>query len=154
MLNYNFGQSWCFPLNHSLLGKWSKVLAEGHLGGSAVERLPLAQGLILEFWDRVPYQAPCMEPASPSAYVSASLCLSWINKNLKKKMLAEPDTSEPKIHPIPKPGSSRDPQKSFPACHHRAGVFLPLIRTQESQMWRVFKLVLTRHFNSKGILIK
>ena len=28
----------------------------------------------------VPYQVPCREPASPSAYVSASLCLSWINK--------------------------------------------------------------------------
>ena len=30
----------------------------------------------------VPHWAPCMEPASPSAYISASLslCLSWINK--------------------------------------------------------------------------
>ena len=27
-------------------------------------------------WDRVPRQAPCMEPASVSACVSASLCLS------------------------------------------------------------------------------
>uniref|UniRef100_A0A8P0P9F4 Immunoglobulin V-set domain-containing protein n=1 Tax=Canis lupus familiaris TaxID=9615 RepID=A0A8P0P9F4_CANLF len=35
-----------------------------------------AQGVILEFWDRVPHRAPCMEPASPSAYVSASLCVS------------------------------------------------------------------------------
>ena len=36
--------------------------------------------------DRVPHWAPCREPASPSAYVSASLsvCLSWINKNLLK----------------------------------------------------------------------
>ena len=33
---------------------------------------------ILESQDRVPHQAPCMEPASPSACVSASfsLCLS------------------------------------------------------------------------------
>ena len=39
---------------------------------------PSAQGLILETRDRVPYQAPCMEPASPSACVFASLsvCLS------------------------------------------------------------------------------
>ena len=34
---------------------------------------PSAQGLILESEDRVPCQAPCMEPASPSACVSASL---------------------------------------------------------------------------------
>ena len=38
----------------------------GLLGGLAVERLPLAQGLILEYWDRVPHQALCMESASPS----------------------------------------------------------------------------------------
>ena len=49
---------------------------EGRLDGSAVERLPLAQGVILGFWDRVPHQAPCMESASLSAYVSASLCVS------------------------------------------------------------------------------
>ena len=48
----------------------------GSLGGSMVERLPLAQGMILESWDRVPHRAPCMEPASPSACVSASLSLS------------------------------------------------------------------------------
>ena len=47
----------------------------GRLGGSAVERLPSTQGEILEFWDRVPHRAPCMEPASPSACVSASLSL-------------------------------------------------------------------------------
>ena len=32
----------------------------------------LAQGVILETRDRVPRQAPCMEPASVSACVSAS----------------------------------------------------------------------------------
>ena len=48
----------------------------GHLGGSVVERLPLAQGVILETRDQVPYRTPCEEPASPSAYVSASLSLS------------------------------------------------------------------------------
>ena len=37
---------------------------------------PSAQSLILETRDRVPRRAPCMEPASPSAYVSASLCVS------------------------------------------------------------------------------
>ena len=52
----------------------------GRLGGSAVERLPLAQGVILETQDRVPHQASCMEPAFPSAYVSASLYISLMNK--------------------------------------------------------------------------
>ena len=52
-------------------------LLSGCLGGSVVECLPLAQGLIPEFWDQVPLQAFCMEPASPpSSYVSASLCVS------------------------------------------------------------------------------
>ena len=39
---------------------------------------PAAQGVILETRDQVPRQAPCMEPASPSACASASLslCLS------------------------------------------------------------------------------
>ena len=51
----------------------------GWLSGLA---LPSAQGLILETQDRVPRWAPCMEPASPSACVSASLSLSvlLINK--------------------------------------------------------------------------
>ena len=38
------------------------------------------QGMILESRDPVPHQAPCKEPASPSAYVSASLCVSLMNK--------------------------------------------------------------------------
>ena len=55
-----------------------------------VERLPLAQGVILETRDRVPRPAPCMEPASPSACVSASLSLSVshelkTNKQTKKR---------------------------------------------------------------------
>ena len=50
----------------------------GHLGGSAVEPLPSAQGVILETQDRVPHRVPCREPASPSACASAPLfvCLS------------------------------------------------------------------------------
>ena len=47
----------------------------GSLGGSAVGRLPLAQGAILESRDRVLLRAPGMEPASPSACVSTSLFL-------------------------------------------------------------------------------
>ena len=62
---------------------------QGHLGGSAIGSLPSAQGMILESRDRVPHRAPLMEPASPSACVSASLSLSLcifhekINKILK-----------------------------------------------------------------------
>ena len=44
-----------------------------HLGGSAVECLPLAQGMVPGSWDQIPHQASCMEPASSSACVSASL---------------------------------------------------------------------------------
>ena len=52
-----------------------KKKIRGSLGGSAVWRLPLAQGAILESRDQVPHRAPGMEPASPSACVSASLSL-------------------------------------------------------------------------------
>ena len=49
----------------------------GYLGGSVVGRLPLAQDMILGFRDQVLHWASCMKPASlPSAYVSASLCVS------------------------------------------------------------------------------
>ena len=45
----------------------------GCLGGSVVEHLFSAQGVILESRDRIPHWAPCMEAASPpSACVFAS----------------------------------------------------------------------------------
>ena len=50
-----------------------KVSVLGHLDGSVVEHLPLTQGIIPGSWDRVLHRAPSREPASPSAYVSASL---------------------------------------------------------------------------------
>ena len=54
----------------------------GHLRGSVIEHLPSAQGMILGSWDRVPHRAPCVEPVSPSACVSASLsvCVCLMNK--------------------------------------------------------------------------
>ena len=56
----------------------------GHLGGSSVELLPLSQGVILEFWDRVPHQASCMESASSLCLcLSLSLSLSLMNKYIK-----------------------------------------------------------------------
>ena len=42
---------------------------------------PSGQGVILEFQDPVPHQAPCIEPASPSACV----CLSLLSVSLMKK---------------------------------------------------------------------
>ena len=47
----------------------------GGLGGSVVEHLPLAQGVITGRRDQVPHLAPRREPVSPSAWVSASLSL-------------------------------------------------------------------------------
>ena len=58
----------------------------GCLGGSAVEHLPLAQGMILGSGYQVPHPASCSEPASSSAYVSVSLSVSLVNKyNIKKQ---------------------------------------------------------------------
>ena len=66
------------PFQTSLYMYPLKTNKLGHLGGSAVEHLPLAWGMIMESGDRVPHQAPGLEPASLYAYVSASLpvCLS------------------------------------------------------------------------------
>ena len=57
-----------------------EIEVEGHLGGSVVEHLPLAQVVIPECWDQVRHETPRKEPAFPSTYVSASLCVSLINK--------------------------------------------------------------------------
>ena len=48
----------------------------GAPGGSVVECLPSAQVVIPGSQDPVPHRALCMEPASPSACVSAFLSLS------------------------------------------------------------------------------
>ena len=53
----------------------------GCLGCSVVGCMLSTQGVILGSWDRDLHQAPCREPASPSASVSASLSgLSSMNK--------------------------------------------------------------------------
>ena len=49
-------------------------------GWLVVEGLPSTKGVIPESWDLVPHWGPCMEPASSSAYVSASLAVSLMNK--------------------------------------------------------------------------
>ena len=55
-----------------------KYLLPGRVGGSVVERLPLAQVVTPESWDQVLHWTPCMEPASPS--VSLPLSVSLMNK--------------------------------------------------------------------------
>ena len=76
---------------------WSELEnIRGRLGGSAVECLPSTQGVILETQDQVPHEDPCMKPASPSACVSASLCVSHeqINKIFfKRSLLGSPGGS-------------------------------------------------------------
>ena len=54
----------------------SNVCSLGRLSGLVVKRLPSAQHMILESWDRAPHWALYMEPASPFAYVSSSFSLS------------------------------------------------------------------------------
>ena len=51
----------------TLIAELFLALKNKETGGPVVERLTLAQGVIPESQDWVPYWAPCMEPASPSA---------------------------------------------------------------------------------------
>ena len=68
--------SWPTLLTSFYLNQFKfKKERRGHLGGSEVEGLPLAQGVIPGSWDRVPHWAPHTEPASPTACVSASVCV-------------------------------------------------------------------------------
>ena len=63
--------------------KQRKVIG-GSLGGAAVWRLPLAQGVILETRDRIPHRAPgawsLLLPLPVSLTLSLSLSVSVINK--------------------------------------------------------------------------
>ena len=59
---------------------------KGHVGGSMVEHLPSTQDVIPGSQDGVPHRAPCMEPAPPSACISASLSL-MNNTNNKNSQL-------------------------------------------------------------------
>ena len=52
----------------------------GHLGGSMVEHLPLAQVMIPVSWDQVPHQALCR-----GASFSLCLCLASFSESLMNK---------------------------------------------------------------------
>ena len=65
----------CFSVKSSLLAVNEKLGIQDNLDGRVVELLSWAQVMILGSWDRVLHQASHREPASPSAYVSASLSL-------------------------------------------------------------------------------
>ena len=56
------------------IGSWDAWVAQW------LSVLPLAQGIIPGSWYGGPHQAAHREPASPFAYVSASLCVSFMNK--------------------------------------------------------------------------
>ena len=50
---------------------------QGRLGGSVVGRLPLAQGVVLETWDRLPHRAPVGDLLLPlPVSLPLSVCLS------------------------------------------------------------------------------
>ena len=68
---------------------------EGRLGGTAVKRLPSAQGVILALWDRAPHGALCLVgsllllfplplPPAHALSLAHSLSLSQINNIFKK----------------------------------------------------------------------
>ena len=58
---------------------WGGLPFSADISGYLV--LPTCLSLLIPgSWDRVPHGAPREEPASPSAYVSASLCVSLMNE--------------------------------------------------------------------------
>ena len=82
-VNYRFNETPIKIAKVFFCGNW-RADSKIHMGGAPeylsqlrVRFLILAQVLIPGSWDQVPHWAPCEEPASPSAYVSASsLCVS------------------------------------------------------------------------------
>ena len=60
--------------------KWPKWAALAILVSKTKERASVAQWLSICLQPGLKHRAPCMEPASPSACVSASLCVSLMNK--------------------------------------------------------------------------
>ena len=81
LLEFKLLPPWWNELEREIKLNNRKLKKGRHLGGLAVEHLPLVQGMIPDSPDQVPHRAPCMKPASsPSAHVSASLSVSLMNK--------------------------------------------------------------------------
>ena len=75
---------------HPRPSRTNKPTVMGSLCSSVTEHLSSAQVMIPGSWNWIPHQAPCREPASPSACVSTFLGLSWINKILKQSKNQKP----------------------------------------------------------------
>ena len=58
-------KEWIFPQRHADGQQKHEKIGDAWV----VERLPLAQGVILESRDRVPHRVSCMEPASLSVSI-------------------------------------------------------------------------------------
>ena len=58
------------------LQEWEEQEGPSVEGGSAVGRLPSAEGVTLGSWDRVLHLAPHKEPGSPSACASVPVLVS------------------------------------------------------------------------------
>ena len=67
----------------------------GTSGGSVVEHLPSAQGVNLGSQDPVPHRPPLGEPASPSAYVSASASLCISHEKIHKIFKSQKERTNP-----------------------------------------------------------
>ena len=64
----------------------------GHLGGSIVQCLPLAQIMIPGSWDGAPHQAPCSADSLLLPLLLPMLVLSLSNKLIQKKKEEEKKT--------------------------------------------------------------
>ena len=69
-----------FSSNPWLYFSFNIIEILGQPGGLRGLVPPSAQDVILGTRNRVPLRVPCVDPASPSACFSASLCLSWTDK--------------------------------------------------------------------------
>ena len=68
---------WPYSSQQTYFGEdYSTRKPDGGTWGHLVECLPLVQVMVPGSWDRIPHRAPDRALASPSAYVSASLCVS------------------------------------------------------------------------------
>ena len=73
---------------------------EGCLGGSVVEHLSSAQGVVPESQDKVPHRAPLEEPVSPSVCVSAFPSVPHEKKKSSGKKEANGELKKNLVEPL------------------------------------------------------